>query len=555
MTPFKILKTFMPYVFLAVLFIGLFIINSFIVHDDFSLASPPPNALNEGWVFIDTDGSKHPIKSLPSNLDVAANNPLRIETTLPDAFTNEQTLRIRTSLANITVTINDEIVYAHDFEERMTMASLWHMIDIPAGHDGDTITLTFTSPYNMMSGRVNTIAYGTQVQLHEDLFETFGLRLIIIALLFIIGLVMMLVAFLMRNRMHPAYACLGLSAVLLSIWLFAESRLMQFFIGNTFLIGSLSYIVLPLIILPIHGFFRKVIIQKYRWVVTTFVILHLSAASIVYIAHIIGFRAFFETTFISLTTGAISMLGLLVVLILEYHLSKSAKLRRALIVYSIFLFFAIVEFIMFFQQAFMQTSAAAFIGVLIGIIAGIFYFAQFILSQYRASLEKDVYEKLAFIDPLTNGANRMAYTRDTLEAFERAKKGITITLIYFDLNNLKTINDNFGHHYGDASIKALHDMIIEAFGDLGSCYRLGGDEFACLIENVEQSDIMERKKDFMVYVNTYNTETKYPFSVAIGLAMVDVTKDNHIEDVMRRADKAMYKDKAKSGEDFKVEPL
>lgn len=499
-------------------------------------------------MYVLDDETTLPLDVLPTRLDVEANDPLRIEVSLPEAFEDAQTLRIRTSLATLTAELDGEVIYTHDFGERMTIASLWHMIDLPAGSEGETLTLTFESPYQAMSGRINEISYGTRVQLYEDLFETFGLRLITATILMIIGILMMVVAFLMRKRMHPAYACLGLFGVLLALWLFAESRLMQFFIGNTFIIGSLSYIVLPLIILPIHGFFREVIIQKYRAVVTAFIALHLLTAILVYTAHAFGVAAFFETTIITLVASSISMLGLFVVLFLEYKANPSSKILQAFILYSVFLFFAFLEFVLFIRQSFMQTSAAAFIGVLVGIVAVIYYFVEFILTRYRASLEKDVYEKLAFIDPLTEGLNRMAYIRDATLAFEQAKQGTSVGLVYFDLNNLKAINDGFGHHKGDAAIRSLYDMIIESFGDIGVCYRLGGDEFACLLEGVDPATIEARQEDFKHYINDFNTTKRYSFSVAIGYAIYDEGKDNDIEATMRRADEAMYHDKAQKKE-------
>ncbi len=537
------IKPFFPYIFILVFMTGIILAGWFASHDDASLSSPPPNSLNENWVYVSDEETTVPLDVLPTRLNVEANEPMRIEITLPETFEDAQTLRIRTSLATVTAKLDGEVFYAHDFGERMTIASLWHMIDLPAGVENQTLTLTFESPYQAMSGRVNEISYGTRVQLYEDLLETFGLRLIIATILMIISILMMVVAFFMRKRMHPAYACLGLFGMLLALWLFAESRLMQFFIGNTFIIGSLSYIVLPLIILPIHGFFREVIIQKYRTIVTAFIALHLLAAFLVYSAHAFGVAAFFETTIITLVASSISMLGLFMVLFLEYKANPSSKIRQAFILYSVFLFFAFLEFVLFFQQSFMQTSAAAFIGVLVGIVAVIFYFVEFILTRYRASLEKDVYEKLAFIDPLTEGLNRMAYIRDATLAFHQAKQGTSIALVYFDLNNLKTINDNFGHHKGDAAIRALYDMIIEGFGDVGVCYRLGGDEFACLLEGVDPEIIEARQVDFKHYINDFNNATRFPFSVAIGYAIYDKDRDSDIEATMRRADEAMYKHK------------
>ena len=91
---------------------------------------------------------------------------------------------------------------------------------------------------------------------------------------------------------------------------------------------------------------------------------------------------------------------------------------------------------------------------------------------------------LAFTDALTGLQNRMAFTNheDTVLTRESGE----CTVIQFDINNLKKVNDNYGHKEGDRHIKAAAEIIKESFGQIGNCYRTGGDEFIVVIEELKE---------------------------------------------------------------------
>ena len=115
-----------------------------------------------------------------------------------------------------------------------------------------------------------------------------------------------------------------------------------------------------------------------------------------------------------------------------------------------------------------------------------------------------------------------------------------------DLNNLKGINDNYGHECGDSYIKASCKLICEVFRH-SPVYRVGGDEFIAVLEGHD----MEHGEELLgalhaavaVAANDGELEPWERPSVACGVAIYDPAQDVSTASVFRRADQAMYLDK------------
>lgn len=155
-------------------------------------------------------------------------------------------------------------------------------------------------------------------------------------------------------------------------------------------------------------------------------------------------------------------------------------------------------------------------GILMGAIAlDIFcYYLYFHIEHYK-------------FDPLTD-----LFNRDTFNA--RVNKGNIYAVFSIDMNNLKDLNDNLGHHYGDLALIATGRAILSSLPSNCYVYRVGGDEFTVLalsaISNLE--DISKKIQ--------YNV-LEAGCTVAVGYAIV--SDYDSFEDAYLASDKAMYKEK------------
>ena len=153
------------------------------------------------------------------------------------------------------------------------------------------------------------------------------------------------------------------------------------------------------------------------------------------------------------------------------------------------------------------------------------------------------YKKLAYTDILTGVENRMAYDQRLTECERQIAAGKNVTLMMFDVNNLKTINDTLGHKYGDQYIVNTSKLIIEALKGYGNLYRVGGDEFAAVIVGRRDGEINEILK--ALSQEKREVIRGQPFSCACGAAAFMPGYDTSLLDVAARADKAMYNEKSR----------
>lgn len=116
-------------------------------------------------------------------------------------------------------------------------------------------------------------------------------------------------------------------------------------------------------------------------------------------------------------------------------------------------------------------------------------------------------------------------------------------LIIFDINDFKSINDNYGHSFGDNVIKIIGQTIKEQYSKYGKCFRIGGDEFAAVLK--KEVDIDKLNASFMEAIEKKRKKVKELPSVSLGLSVYNPdNKDIHdIFNVKNEADKNMYKHK------------
>lgn len=156
---------------------------------------------------------------------------------------------------------------------------------------------------------------------------------------------------------------------------------------------------------------------------------------------------------------------------------------------------------------------------------------------------------IAFTDPLTHVKNKTAYNRAILALNEDMARGqAKFGLVMFDLNDLKHINDTYGHEHGDEYIINSCRLICQVFKH-SPVYRIGGDEFVVLLDGSELENCDARIAELNTAIEaTASAENPWQrLSIAKGAAC-SAPGDTAPEDVFVRADRAMYADKRRMKE-------
>ena len=155
--------------------------------------------------------------------------------------------------------------------------------------------------------------------------------------------------------------------------------------------------------------------------------------------------------------------------------------------------------------------------------------------------------KLAVTDALTGIGNKSAYFERIREIDGKiGTEELSFAAAVFDMNGLKSINDNYGHEQGDAAITDMTNALIHVFGR-GNLYRIGGDEFIAVLEDepaAEMDLLFMNLDDLIDQENKTEKSYRMPLSLSKGFASYDRKTDREYLDVFRRADEAMYQDKA-----------
>ena len=177
------------------------------------------------------------------------------------------------------------------------------------------------------------------------------------------------------------------------------------------------------------------------------------------------------------------------------------------------------------------------------------------MQKDKEQAEKDIRTKDKVIgqisrevyrDPLTNVGNKAAYIKKVEELkTEIQNEDTEFAIVMIDINQLKKINDSYGHNAGDIYIKGCCHLICETFKH-SPVFRIGGDEFVAILrgEDYENryANFEKLRKDFVMAYNNDEADPWMRYSAASGMAEY-ASDDNTVELVFKRADKAMYEDK------------
>jgi diguanylate cyclase (GGDEF)-like protein len=161
------------------------------------------------------------------------------------------------------------------------------------------------------------------------------------------------------------------------------------------------------------------------------------------------------------------------------------------------------------------------------------------------------FERLAQFDPLTGLANRrVAEERLALEAARSKRYGQPLTLIAFDLNNFKHINDTHGHPVGDQVLKCFAQRLQSAVRKTDVAARMGGDEFLVVLPDCATSHVdvlLSRLRP--MELNCGGTTISIYFSAGwVGYQQGETT-----EQFLERADRTLYAEK-RNGKQTEEDP-
>jgi len=147
------------------------------------------------------------------------------------------------------------------------------------------------------------------------------------------------------------------------------------------------------------------------------------------------------------------------------------------------------------------------------------------------------------IDDLTGAFNRGPGLADLTREIARARRtGKPLTVAFVDVDNLKTRNDTQGHAAGDRLLREAADKMRSHFRPYDLLIRYGGDEFVYVLYDMDAADALDR-------FSKVNDDLAVSQNASLTAGVAVLTGADEPEDLVRRADAEMYREKASSGDE------
>lgn len=170
-----------------------------------------------------------------------------------------------------------------------------------------------------------------------------------------------------------------------------------------------------------------------------------------------------------------------------------------------------------------------------GLLKGVAVIEETKMSSFASTASKD---------GLTGLYDQTTFKYRLKEEMERQiRYGNPFTLVMFDLDHFKKINDTFGHAEGDIVLKKIADILLAQARKMDTAARYGGEEFAVILPEVEEASAFIFAERLRQNIEDNFKDGDFAVTVSIGLAATQANVDETPDNLIRRADVQLYKAK------------
>jgi diguanylate cyclase (GGDEF)-like protein len=179
---------------------------------------------------------------------------------------------------------------------------------------------------------------------------------------------------------------------------------------------------------------------------------------------------------------------------------------------------------------------------------------QELLVRIKHAKMQDHLRELSITDELTGLSNRRGFFAFAQQQMKHARRnGERMVLFFADVDDLKIINDTFGHVSGDRALADTARIFVETFRDSDIIARMGGDEFAVILGNAPDAGIETVRNRLEKRLTEYNArrDGSFRLAVSVGLTVFDPANPVTVDELIHQADARMYEQKQqkKAGRD------
>ncbi len=437
--------------------------------------------LDTGWSYLQ-GGAEYVIESLPQTIELDGDT-LVLRRSLTQLEQDENyVLTLRTYYASIRAWADGALIYEAAQGEARALGSMWHFIPMETCLGAETLTVEFRvyrgNTYPLEIVLLDTPGAVRYTPIRENASPIF----FSLVCMFLTVIMLLCAAVLVRwkSQMYLPMLALALFILLSGLWILLDSKITTIGGGNFALSYFLSYAAFYLLMAP-YLLYIRLMLASTRRVLNVLIWAFLINAAVCLTLHMAGLVQLHSTAVIvhililltvPVTTGAFwhsvvrlgdrqlrfSFIGLLAVYVCGFvsiALYHAGLLRTT------------------------NNTALYILGLSI-LLTGMVTDAITMFGRFwRQKEDMDRYRRLAVEDSMTDLGNRNAFQLYLTHLQEIGAE--QLSLVLFDVDDLKNINDQLGHHVGDQAIYTAAQCIRLVFASVGDCFRIGGDEFAVVI--------------------------------------------------------------------------
>lgn len=510
---------------------------------------------NDNWLCVTEEESRE-YQKLPERIDLPkGSKEIVLQKELGEEADNISSVGFYTSHQEVVVFVGEKLIYSKEIPKHVkskTPGNCWNFIPIQESYRGQTLEIRIRNCYDYDSIKIPNFMYGHQSSIAVQQLEAHALSLLVGISMLVVGLLLVISWGAIGKKMHfhEGILWLGLFTVYFAIWATMETKMPALIFGRELLCNQITFMSLKLMTLPVVSFIQVVYQMKGSRLWTLFAWLGILDFTVSFGGQFFGWFDYREGIWFTHLLGIAIIFAALVYgvknLIEKRReiFGQGRKVYRNIIGICLLAVCVLLDAVNYYHRLYEDVATLSRIGCLLFILILTAEFLEDSMELIEAGKQAETLKEEAERDGLTMLKNRRIFEIDIIGVPEDKLKKYAIVM--FDLNNLKRMNDEYGHHMGDYYIISASEIIQDVFGSRGEIYRIGGDEFCLISDGLTRQDYTEGAKRMSSWMASLKgAHVDGLMQIASGFAVFNRNTDMNLLDTMERADQEMYQCKRK----------
>ena len=537
---FKKVPELMYILLITAILFSIFSVKSYYTNENANLSDfEPISIIDEAQL---TYKGKSSYIEMPIILDVK--EPFELEINISgETNLSEKSIGLYIGYSDVDVLVDGKVIYRNEVGKNNYTYSggyPYRIIKIPRNIVTPAVKIKVKPNLKLVSTyTIRPIEIGKKSNFYTYLMKEDYEGIIVSSILlfiFVISVLIYGISIIIKSKMTRLYN-VGLISLFGGVYSLTSYRLMSYlFSTNIEFLYFMEYTSLLLLPYPMIKILESSVDKRGKKIlfgIKNIIIIN-------YIAQVImtflGIYVFKDILIFSHILICSAMIGGIAVLFITNKDKKN--IRGITIPFSIFLLISVVYVIVTYVTN-GHYSMYGFImwGFIFFIIFQIWLATVSYIKSKNENVKTTMYKKYIYLDIMTGLNSRFAFEEKMKEIKQET---IDVSIISCDLNDLKIVNDNKGHAYGDAMIKKAGEELRSYFKG-AYVYRTGGDEYVVISEKIIADSYIENFKRREVFVDVY--DEKLPVNISIGKCDCYHNGEFDIYEAFKIADEKMYEDK------------